>query len=164
MGLQRRDKQIGYLLQAAAHRVDFLDGRSGALLSVAVCQAPGVASLITVSVGPGRIVRFTVEPPRCFYVRLTDVCRIPIAPDPLHHEPPSRLVGHDVHQGSHRKTGPRRTIGNSMFRADRVRWPNPSWAGLELCFLLFAIGLGVDVGQSLTTAIREEIRWRLQTP
>jgi hypothetical protein len=74
MGLQRRDKQKGVSCRLTdTCRVDCLERRSGALLSVAVCQAPGVASLFTVSVGLGRILRFAVEPRRRFFVRLTFV-------------------------------------------------------------------------------------------
>lgn len=90
--LQRRDKQMDVNCTLSLVELTVLTDDQGLLLSVAVRQAPEVASLFTVSVEPGRICklqppRFAVEP-RCRIYFAADVCRIPIAPDPLHDKTP----------------------------------------------------------------------------
>lgn len=79
--------------------------------------------------------RFAVEP-RCriYFLRLTFVA-FQSRQTPSITRPRSLLAAHDVHQGSRRKIGPRgnqRPPPNLSRRC--VRWTNPSWAGLELCF------------------------------
>ena len=61
MGLQRRDKQVDAYCMLSLVELTLLTGDQGQLFSVAVRQAIGVASLFTVSVGPGRIVQSTTS-------------------------------------------------------------------------------------------------------
>lgn len=97
MGLQRRDKQMGIYCTLSLVDLAILTGDQGNLLGVAVRQAPEVASLFTVSVGPGRICKLRPQgswfEPRCRIYFAADVCRIPIAPDPLHHKAPVLVSG-----------------------------------------------------------------------
>lgn len=168
MGLAAPRQTDRCLLHAVTPQVDCLDGRSGAFYSAlpfakpmelqaslpspwdrvafASCNVQG--SQLSRGVAP--IVRLTFV---AFQSRQT-----PSMPT----RPRSMLAGHNVHQGSHRKIGPRRARGHSHALATLVcAGQIPHGLDSDFAFPFLSIGLAAD-GHSLTTVIREEIR--LGTP
>lgn len=143
MGPAAPRRTDGCLLHAVTRRFHRLDGRSEeSAETLPSAKPPGVARALLPSpwdrvafVCKLRPPRFAVEP-RCriYFLRLTFVA-FQSRQTPSITRPRSLLAAHDVHQGSRRKIGPRRNQRpppNVSRR--RVRWTNPSRAGLELCF------------------------------
>lgn len=153
--------------------VDFtiLTEDQGNWQSVAVRQGPGVASLFTVSAVPGRICklqrpRFAVEP-RCRFYFAADVCRIPIAPDPLHHAPvlvsgprcPSGFSSKDWATENQRPTP---CFAPPLARAGQI----PRGLDSNFAFPLFLYWPRCTIVDMyhFATVIGEEIRWRHRAP
>lgn len=151
MGLAAPRQTDGCLLHSVTRRFHRLDGRSGA--SVEPCPFAKPLKLQASLPSPWNRVAFAsydlqgsqLSRGVASILRLTFVA-FQSRQTPSMTKPRSMLAGHDVHQGSHRKTGPRRTRDHSMFRAAWVARTNPSWAGLGLCFSFFSLLASAETG------------------